>query len=77
MVRSKGGAIRLIEAKASHTVTPDMAVPMRRLADAFRKRRGASQSVEMLLVYRPPRHPPDSRALAPGVQTLGWQAFDA
>ena len=77
VVPGKGGAIRLIEAKASHTVTPDMAVPMRRLADAFHKHRGAPRSVEMSLVYRPPRHPPDSHALAPGVQALGWQAFDA
>ena len=73
----KGGAIRLIEAKASHTVTPDMAAPMRRLADAFRSRPGARRSVEMLLVFRPPRLPSDSRALAPGVQALGWQAFIA
>ena len=77
VVRGKGGAIQLIEAKASHTVTPDMAAPMRKLADAFRKRRGAGRSVKMLLVYRPPRHPPDSRAIAPGVQALGWQEFIA
>lgn len=71
----KGGAIRLVEAKASRTVTPDMAAPMRRLAEAFRRRPGARRPLEMLLVYRPPRWPEGSRALAPGVQALPWQEF--
>jgi hypothetical protein len=77
VVPGKGGAVRLIEAKASHTVTPDAAAPMRRLAECFRSRPGAPRSVEMLLVFRPPRFPSGSRAIAPGVQALGWQEFIA
>lgn len=71
----KSGAIRLIEAKASRTVTPDMAAPMRRLAAAFDKRPGARRPVDMQLVYWPPRWPERSRAVAPGVQALSWQEF--
>jgi len=73
----KGGTVRLVEAKASRTVTPDMAAPMRRLAEAFRKRPGTHRSVEMQLVYRPPRWPEGSRALAPGVQAIPWREFVA
>ncbi len=75
MVPGKSGAIRLIEAKSSRTVTPDMAAPMRRLAAAFGRRPGARFPVGMQLVYRPPRWPERSRAVAPGVQALSWQEF--
>ena len=68
---------RLIEAKASRTVTPDMAVSMRRLAAAFAKRPGMRRAVQMQLVFRPPRRPEKSHALAPGVQALPWQEFVA
>lgn len=71
--RGKGGVIRLIEAKATRTPTPDMAASMRRLAQAFGSHSNARRAIEMLLVYRPPRQPVDSRALAPGVQALTWQ----
>ncbi|OGA08058.1 MAG: hypothetical protein A3D95_13140 [Betaproteobacteria bacterium RIFCSPHIGHO2_12_FULL_69_13] len=72
VVPGEGGGVRLVEAKASRTVTPDMAAPMRRLATAFGKRRRA---VEMQVVYRPPRFLEPSRAVAPGVQALTWQEF--
>lgn len=77
VVPGKGGAVRLVEAKASRTVTPDMAAPMRRLAEAFRRRPGARRPVEMQLVYRPPRWPEGSRAVAPGVQAIPWREFVA
>ncbi len=76
VVPGRGGAVRLIEAKATRTVTPDMAAPMRRLAEAFRKRPGPRRSVQMSLVYRPSRWADDTRALAPGVQALSWQRID-
>jgi len=66
--------MRLIEAKASRTVTPDLARPMQNLARAWGKRRGR---VEMLLVHRPPAGGVRSRALAPGVQAVPWQEFVA
>jgi len=77
VVPGKSGTVRLVEAKASRTVTPDMAAPMRRLAGAFRRRPGARRPVEMQLVYRPPRWPEGSRALAPGVQAIPWREFVA
>jgi hypothetical protein len=73
VVPGRGGTIRLIEAKASRTVTPGMAGPMRRLAAAFAKRPGVRRTVQMQLVYLPPRRPEPSHALAPGVQALPWQ----
>ncbi len=76
VVPGTGGAVRLIEAKATHTVTPDMAAPMRRLAEAFRKRPGPRRTVQMSLIYRPSRWADDARAVAPGVQALSWQRID-
>ncbi|MCC6525797.1 MAG: hypothetical protein IT373_24330 [Polyangiaceae bacterium] len=68
-----GGGLRLVEAKASRTVTPSMAEPMRRLGTAWRKQPGTRGEVEMLLVHEAPRTPVPSRAVAPGVQALSWQ----
>jgi len=75
MVPGRSGAVRLVEAKASRTVTPNMAAPMLRLAEARRKRPGPRRSVEMFLVHRSPRSGVASRAVAPGVQALPWQEF--
>jgi len=71
----KGGALRLVEAKAARTVTPGDAGPMQRLAAAWRNRPGARGPVEQTLVHRPARAGPVSRAVAPGVQALPWQEF--
>jgi predicted AAA+ superfamily ATPase len=76
VVPGAGGAVRLIEAKATRTVTPDMAGPMRRLAAAFRERAVRPRAVRMSLVYRPSRHADDSRVLAPGVQALSWEHIE-
>ncbi|MBI3041232.1 MAG: ATP-binding protein [Betaproteobacteria bacterium] len=75
VIPGKSGAVRLIEAKASRTVTPDMAAPLTRLAAAFAKHPGVRRDVEMRLVYRPPRWREASRALAPGAQAVPWQEF--
>jgi uncharacterized protein len=72
VVPIRGGGMRLIEAKAGSTVTPDLARAMQRLATAWGKRRG---KVEMLLVHRPSSAGSPSRALAPGVQAVGWRDF--
>jgi len=77
LVPGKNGSVRLVEAKASRTPTPDMAASMRRLADAIGKRRGTGRPVEMFLVHRPARGGVKSRALAPGVQALAWEEFVA
>jgi predicted AAA+ superfamily ATPase len=65
--------IRLIEAKATRTPTPQMAFPMRRLAQALESGSAARRRVESVLVYRPPRQAVRSPALTPGVQALTWQ----
>lgn len=77
VVPGKGGGLRLIEAKASSTVTPAMAGPMQRMAAAWRQHAGPRGDVEMLLVHRPARTTPSSQAIAPGVHALAWQDFIA
>lgn len=63
----KGGA-RLIEVKASSTISPAMAAPMQRLAASWRKHPASRGNVEMLLVHRAPRRGPHSRAISQGVR---------
>jgi hypothetical protein len=72
----RAGALRLVEAKAGRTVTPAMATPMQRLAEAFR-RREPRRKVEMYLVHRPARAAVPSDAIAPGVRALAWRDFVA
>ena len=74
VVPIRGGGVRLVEAKASSSVSPEQARPMQSLARAWGRRRG---KVEMLLVHRPVPTSASSRALAPGVQALGWREFVA
>ncbi len=77
IVPGASGSVRLIEVKATATPLPAMAMPLRRLAVAFRKRAGPRRSVEMSLVYRPSRSSDSSLALAPGVSALPWQKLIA
>jgi len=71
----RGGGMRLVETKASKTVTPAMAAPMRRLADAWQRQSGTRGPVDMWLVHEAPRHTPPSRALTPGARAIPWQEF--
>ena len=71
----KGGALRLVEAKAARTVTPSDAGPMQRLAAAWTKRPGVRGSIEQVLVHRPAQAAVAARAVAPGVEALPWQEF--
>jgi predicted AAA+ superfamily ATPase len=66
-------AVRLIEAKATRTPTPDMATPMRKLAQALTNHSAPRRKIEMLVLYQSPRNPAPSAALAPGVHALDWQ----
>ncbi|OGA72702.1 MAG: hypothetical protein A3F77_04285 [Betaproteobacteria bacterium RIFCSPLOWO2_12_FULL_67_28] len=77
IVPAKGGGVRLIEAKASRTVTPEAARPIERLAAAWQGRSGGQTIVERLVVHRAPRVATRSRALAPGVQAMPWRDFVA
>jgi hypothetical protein len=75
VVPAGGGGVRLVEAKASATVSPGMAGPLRRLAAAWKTHPGARGPVDLVVVHRPSRTAPPSRALAPGVQAIPWQEF--
>jgi predicted AAA+ superfamily ATPase len=67
--------VRLIEAKATATVTPGMAAQMLRLAAARKRQSVTRGAVQMLVVHRPARAVPSSRALVPGVQAIPWHEF--
>ena len=69
------GAVALVECKAARTVTPAMAAPMQRLAEALKKKRPRGIRVEMSLVHQNPKTPVPTRAVAAGVEAMAWQDF--
>jgi len=71
----RGSGVSRVECKAARTVTPAMAGPMQRLAEALRKKRPSGTTVEMHLVHQSPKAPAATRAVAPGVQAWAWQDF--
>jgi uncharacterized protein len=77
LVPGRGSAIRLVECKASRTVTPAMARPMQQLAKALEEKTTRGAAVERFLVHQNPRVPAPTRAVAPGVTALPWQEFIA
>ena len=60
----------LVEAKASRTVTPDMAGPMRRLSAAM-----SGYAIECCVVHREPRTAAGSHVTAPGVRAFTLPEF--
>ena len=77
VVPGQNASVTLVEAKASHTVTPDMAIPMQRLAAAWEKRPEKRGGIRRLIVHRPARVGAKSPAVVPGVSALSWQEFVA
>jgi uncharacterized protein len=75
LVPGSGGAVSLVECKASRTVTPAMAIPMQRLAEALQKKRPPGTTISRHLVHQSPRTPAATRAVAPGVRAWAWQDF--
>ena len=75
LVPGPGGAVSLVECKASRTVTPAMALPMQRLAEALRKKRPRGTAINMHLVHQSPKNPVATHAVAPGVRAWAWQDF--
>lgn len=69
------GAVAIVECKATRTVTPTMAAPMRRLAEAMKKKRPRGTRVEMFLVHQSSKAPEATRAVAPGVEAWAWRDF--
>lgn len=75
LVPARNGSVWLAECKAGRTVTPAMAAPMQRLAEALLKRRPRGTAVKMFMVHQPAATPVPTRALAPGVKALAWRDF--
>jgi len=73
----KAGGLILIEAKATRTPTPEMAAPIRRVAEAWKETARGRGRVEMILVHQPSRSLAPSSALSPGVRALPWPEFVA
>jgi predicted AAA+ superfamily ATPase len=75
LVPGRGGSVALVECKAGRTVTPAMAAPMRRLAEAMKKKRPKGGAVDMIIVHQAPRAGVSTPAVAPGVKALPWRDF--
>jgi predicted AAA+ superfamily ATPase len=75
LVPRRGGSVALVECKAGRTVTPAMAAPMLRLADALAAKRKTAARTSMFLVHQSPQAGTPTQAVAPGVRALPWQAF--
>lgn len=75
VIPGRGHALRLVECKVGRTVTPAMAAPMRRLAEAARKKRPKGTVIDMVVVHQPPRALESLSAVAPGVRALPWRRF--
>jgi predicted AAA+ superfamily ATPase len=74
VVPRRGGALALVECEAGRTVTPVMAAPMRRLAEAFAKVHPKAR-LERYLVHEASRTPARTTAVAPGIQAMPAGAF--
>lgn len=75
VVPRRRGAVALVECKAGRTVTPAMAAPMRRLAEALQAKHTTAGATSMFLVHQAPQAGTPTEAVAPGVRALAWQAF--
>ncbi|MCI0354504.1 MAG: DUF4143 domain-containing protein, partial [Acidobacteria bacterium] len=75
LVPGRAGSLRLVECKATRTVMPTMAAPIRRLAGALKEKRGAGTRVDMVLVHQAPKSGVRTPAVAPGVRALPWRDF--
>ena len=75
LVPGVGGSVSLVECKATRTVSPAMALPMQRLAEAWKRTRSSPAEVNAILVHETPRSGIETRALAAGVQATGWESF--
>ena len=65
------GGVWTVECKASKTVQPEMARPVRSLRHAM----GAQTHIRAAVVHRPSATAPPTRALAPGVEALDLDTF--
>ncbi len=75
LMPGRGGSVALVECKAGRTVTPAMAAPMQRLAEALKRKRAKAAAVPMFLVHREPKAGTPTQAVSPGVRALPWRRF--
>jgi len=75
LVPGRSGAITLIECKASRTVRPAMAEPLRRLIDAGSAKLHKGRKLTALIVHQPPNAGVATRAIAPGINAVPWTSF--
>lgn len=75
LVPGPGGSLQLVECKASRTVTPAMAGPMRRLAEVLSRHRPRGTRLDLRLVHESPRAGIVTSAILPGVQAQPWPEF--
>jgi predicted AAA+ superfamily ATPase len=73
VVPGKNGAMHLLEAKASKTAKPEMALPMRKLSQAWKSHFGEKRAVTSTLVHRPARAAVASKAIAADVEVISWK----
>jgi len=75
LMPGRSGSVMLVECKAGRTVTPAMAAPMKRLAEALKRKRGEASAVNMFLVHQEVKAGTPTQAVAPGVRALPWRRF--
>jgi predicted AAA+ superfamily ATPase len=75
LMPNRGGSVALVECKASRTITPAMAGPMQRLANAMKEKHPRNAPAQMTVVHQEPRHRVPTQAVAPGVKAMLWQEF--
>lgn len=75
MIPGRGGLLRLVECKATRTVTPAMAMPMQRLRDSAKKKRERGVVADMFLVHEASKSENRIKTVAPGVRALAWRDF--
>ena len=75
LIPGRGGSVTLVECKAGRTVTPAMAAPMQRLAEALKRKRPQAAAVNLCLVHQEPKAGTPTQAVSPGVRALPWRRF--
>jgi len=75
VVPGHGASLVLVECKATRTVTPAMAGPLQRLAEAAKNKRPKGTAVDMYLVHESRNVESRTQAVAPGVRALPWREF--
>jgi uncharacterized protein len=75
LVPGRGSSLSLVACKASKTVTPAMAAPLLRLAEAVKRKRPKGIMVQLTLVHEAPQAGSRTQAVVPGVRALAWRQF--